>query len=332
MKIDHTYKSRRNSNINYSNGCFFVTIQVAHNLPVLGAIVGEKCILNELGKAVKTALLDLPQKHPELELGQYTVMPNHLHAIFFIKRQITNRKNHLGFLIGRFKGATAFIYGKLKQIGRVPDIGKHLWQNDYWENLVSSAEELRNIDTYIRENAKNWSKARWQAVTTYTLGETMLLNLPKRAFVASQGPATADFVPRRIFISEAGTLVPPPTQEFALISTFTSRQEREVLRRALHKKQRIIHVCPQGIPPQESLSPEQQLALAEKRLLFISPQAPGAKLNKKIATWCNEYVLRHAVEIWVGHLSPNGMLATLMKGLRQESINHSKIPRADTDT
>ena len=40
-------------------------------------------------------------------------------------------------------------------------------------------------------------------------------------------------------------------------------------------------------------------------------------LNKKIATWCNEYVLRHSDEIWVGDISPNGMLATMLKALRR---------------
>lgn len=35
-------KSLRNANINYRNGWFFVTSQVAHNKLILGAIVGEE--------------------------------------------------------------------------------------------------------------------------------------------------------------------------------------------------------------------------------------------------------------------------------------------------
>jgi len=38
-------------------------------------------------------------------------------------------------------------------------------------------------------------------------------------------------------------------------------------------------------------------------------------LNKKVAAWCNEYVLRQAAEIWVGDISPNGMLAMMLRGL-----------------
>ena len=92
-----------------------------------------------------------------------------------------------------------------------------------------------------------------------------------------------------------------------------------MLHRALMKKQSIIHVCPQGIPHACELTPLQQLALEEKRVLFISPQPCGSLLNKKVATWCNEYVLRQAAEIWVGDIIPNGMLAMLIEGLRRES-------------
>lgn len=312
------HKSLRNKNIDYSKGRFFVTVQVAHNASLLGAIVGERSVLNKLGRSVQEVLEALPLKYPELELGEYVIMPNHIHTIFTIHPCATNKENHLGFLVGRFKGAAAFIYVKLRREGKVPDIGEKLWQGDYWDDLISSEDEYWGYVHYIRNNARNWTRDRWGAVTAYMLGEVALLDSPKRAFVASQAGVATDFVPQRIVLSRRGTSV-PPTQEAVLISTFTGRQEREVLRRALMTKQRIIHVCPQGIPNAKELTPLQHLALKEKRLLFISPQPGGSALNKKVATWCNEYVLRHAQEIWVGDISPNGMLATLIEGLRQEA-------------
>ena len=332
MKVRYFHKPLRNKNIDYRKGLFFVTIQVANNKSVLGAIAGERVMLNELGRSVQAVLEGLPLKYPELELGVYVIMPNHIHTIVTIHQRSTNKENHLGFLVGRFKGASAFVYGKFKRAGKVPDIGVHLWQCDYWEDLISSEEEYWGYVQYIRNNPKNWTRDRWGAVTTYMLGEEALLDAPKRAFVASQGYDSIDFVPRRINVSERGTFLPrrsawcnhdakpgvPHGQSPVLISTFTSKQERVVLRRALMKKQSIIHVCPQGIPLEQELSPEQQLALAERRLLFISPQPSGSTLNKKVATWCNEYLLRQAQEIWVGDISPNGMLDVLINALRPE--------------
>ena len=43
----------RNPNIDYERGWFSVTVQVAHNKSVFGAIVGEKCELNALELAVR---------------------------------------------------------------------------------------------------------------------------------------------------------------------------------------------------------------------------------------------------------------------------------------
>ena len=39
--------------INYRNGWFFVTSQVAHNKSIFGVIVGERCELNALGREVE---------------------------------------------------------------------------------------------------------------------------------------------------------------------------------------------------------------------------------------------------------------------------------------
>ena len=139
--MEYFRKSLRNKSIDYRHGLFFVTSQVSWNKSLLGAIVGEKAVLNELGRAIERCWLDLPRKYPELELGEFVFMPNHFHAIVKINHRAGNKTNHLSFLMGRFKGATAYIYGKFKREGKVADIGVHLWQPDYWDDLISSDEE-----------------------------------------------------------------------------------------------------------------------------------------------------------------------------------------------
>ena len=101
-----------------------------------------------------------------------------------------------------------------------------------------------------------------------------------------------------------------------VISTFTSAQEREALRRALSKGRCVIQVAPQGIPREGEISPELLAACREGRALVISPQPPGSRLNKKVATWCNEYVIRHSDELWAGDISPNGMLNAMLGKFR----------------
>ena len=243
-------------------------------------------------------------------------MPNHIHALLRIHWRATNREHHLGFLMSRFKGGTSFIYGKMCREGSLVGVGSSLWQRDYWDDLITSEEEFAGWQKYIRENPANWSRDRYGACTSYMLGDPELLNAPRIAFVASQGFLASNLRPRKYGAAEAAPSDKGPSS--VLISTFTSAQEREALRRALSKGRRIIAVFPQGIPPESELLPGLLAAVRAGSALLLSPQPPGSRLNKKIATWCNEYVLRDADEIWVGDISPNGMLSAMLRGLRGE--------------
>ena len=343
MALPYRHKSLRNPNINYRSGWWAVSIQVAKNKSILGAIVGDKVALNALGRAVEAYWLGLPAKYPELELFDFVVIPNHFHALLRIHYAPTNREHHLGFLMSRFKGGTSFIYGKMRRAGEIEDIGEQLWQRDYWDDLVTSDAEFKGWQKYIRENPANWSSDRYGACTAYSLGDTELLNRPRIAFVASQGFYASDLRPRKIWEADATTKVAGFDKEAGvganrsaeslaganlskgaalaapnapvLISTFTSAQEREALRRALGKKKPLVAVFPAGIPAETELVPGLAVAIREGWALAISPQAPGSRLNKKIATWCNEFLLKNAEEIWVGDVSPNGMLSQMLRGL-----------------
>ena len=328
-------KSLRNVNINYSSGWFFVTSQVAHNKSIFGAIVGEKVVLNELGQRVWEYWQGLPAKYPELEVFESVLMPNHFHALIRIHYRATNREQHLGFLMSRFKGGAGYIYGKMRRAGLVEDIGEHLWQFDYWDDLVTSDDEFAAQAEYIRENPANWSRDRYGVCTSYHFGNLDLLNGQRIAFVASQGFYASELRPRKIWEKRAkarrsdgdsasSMRAASAANTTIIISTFTSAQEREALRRALSKGKRIIQVIPQGIPPESEISPELAAACREGRALLLSPQQSGSRLNKKVATWCNEYVLRHADEIWVGDISPNGMLNAMIKGLGKFINNNGK--------
>ena len=373
----HFRKSLRNSNINYRSGWWSVSIQVAKNKSIFGAIVGVRAVLNALGAAVEAYWRALPLKSPELELFDFVVMPNHFHALLRIHFAPTNREHHLGFLMSRFKGGTSFIYGKMRRAGEIEDIGDQLWQRDYWDDLITSDEEFAGWQKYIRENPANWSSDRYGACTAFTLGDTELLNRPRIAFVASQGFFASELRPRKVWArAEVGPAKAGRSDEGGrggaakagrsdeegregaakaarfdggvgaqgagrsdggdkgglggpqgaaskgaasaarvLISTFTSAQEREALRRTLAKKRPLIAVFPAGIPEAGELDPRLAAAIREGWALAVSPQAPGSRLNKKIATWCNEFLLKNAEEIWVGDLSPNGMLNQMLAGL-----------------
>lgn len=321
--IDGKYRrpQLRNGKINYRFGWFFVTFQVFENKSLLGAIVGENCILNELGLAVKDLIETLSKYNPEVYVDCFVVMPNHVHLVLKIDDRPTNEEHHLGKIMRKLKSLAAREYRLLGSRGVVPCQGSKLWQDNYWEKIVTTHEQLEAIRRYIENNPKSWSTDRFGPVTTFSCGNLALLDEPFVAFVASQGARGDALAPREWArhdglapqewkaLGERGCDPPP------VISTFTSPQEREALRRLLSKKRRIIAVYPGGIPA--VLPPAIAESVDAGRMLLLSPVESGTGVNKQRAIWCNEYVIRRAKQVWCGTITPGGTLELILKGTQQ---------------
>ena len=103
-----------------------------------------------------------------------------------------------------------------------------------------------------------------------------------------------------------------PREKPVIISTFTSAQEREVLRRLIATGRRFIAVYPGGIPA--ALPGSMTESVSAGRALLMSPVESGTGVNKQRAVWCNEYVIKRATKVWCGHVSPGGTLHSILKG------------------
>ncbi|MBR4257867.1 MAG: hypothetical protein IKQ17_02425 [Kiritimatiellae bacterium] len=318
----------RNAKINYKRGTFFVTIQAAFNKTIFGAIVGEKCVLNELGKVVEEALKSLGGRYDGVEIDEYVVMPNHIHFIIKIAGvearhpekavdAASNPNHDLGFVVGRFKSWVSKVYRDMVAEGKAVDVGATPWQRDFWDKLVTTREQLEGYRRYIRENPAKWTRDRFGAVTSYTHGNVALLNAQLVGFVASQGAYASELKPRLLWarykIEETG---PCPREKSPVVSTFTSAQERAVLAKVLASGRRFVKVYPGGIPQPSELDAAIVAACDEGRGLLISPAAPGTGINKQRAVWCNEYILKNAVEVWAGDITPGHTLASLVEALK----------------
>ena len=209
----------RSPYIDYFHGWFFVTFQIARNKSALGAIVGDECVLNELGEAVRNAWQSHPAHAPGLEIFDFQVMPNHFHALVYYH-----------------------------------------------------------------------CPGRGGPGTTRPPSTHLATALSSPLATAPGGLATA---PRPI------------------ISTFTSHYERQLLERCLRSGRRFIWVCPGGIGP--AVRTKAAAALAENRALLLSPVAPDTGVNKQRAIWCNQFVVKNAKEIWLGHIRPGGSLESILK-------------------
>jgi REP element-mobilizing transposase RayT len=310
----------RNGKINYRFGWFFVTFQVFENKSELGAIVGECCVLNALGEAVKNLIETLPKFNHEVFVDAFVVMPNHVHLILKIEDRTTNTDHHLGKIIGKLKSLAAREYRLLKEKGLVRDIGSKLWQANYWEKIITSREQLEAIRTYIVNNPKKWSIDRFGPVTSHSLGNLDLLNEPFVAFVASQeGRQGVTALHPEIGEEQGVTALHPEImgchapQKMPVISTFTSSQERAILRKLISQERRFIAVYPGGIP--KVLPDEIKNLVDSGNALLLSPVESGTGVNKQRAIWCNEYLIRRAQKVWCGYIKPGGTLESILKGI-----------------
>ena len=362
--------SLRSPDINYDKGWFFITFQVAHNKSALGAIVREACVLNALGEAVKTAWITQSEHTPELKCDAFVVMPTHFHASCRIcggavapthdnivgplpprgdlvspniVGPLTPRRGRLGGtlsqIIGQFKSYTTHLYHQMKAAGKCVDIGSRLWQDSFYDNLISTHDELEGVRRYIRENPARWNEDRFGAVTAHSIGNAELLNGQLVAFVASEAPARCqgphDNHPARCQgdydIPSArwprghdnsarcqGDYEKVFSCHGAVISTFTSPEERMVKRMCLQKRHPFIWICPGGIP--EPLPSVITTACKEGRAFVCSPVPSKTGVNKQRAIWCNQYVLQQAKTIWRGTIRPGGSLETLLSTYQSKRI------------
>jgi REP element-mobilizing transposase RayT len=78
-------KAIRLKEYDYSQpGEYFVTICTYNHECVLGTIVKEEMKLSQMGAIAQQCLIETPKHFPNVELDEYVVMPNHVHAIIVI--------------------------------------------------------------------------------------------------------------------------------------------------------------------------------------------------------------------------------------------------------
>lgn len=80
-----------------SNGAYFITICTHNRKHYFGEIVDGKMQLNDIGKLAEQFWLEITNHFSFIELGNFVVMPNHVHGILIIDKTeppATNNHNN----------------------------------------------------------------------------------------------------------------------------------------------------------------------------------------------------------------------------------------------
>ncbi|MDR2835672.1 MAG: transposase [Bacteroidales bacterium] len=189
----HHRRSIRLKGYDYSQaGLYFVTICVQNRSFLFGKIENGKMILNDAGKMVEKWYLELPNKFPDIELGEYVVMPNHFHAIIIntgnpirpdktdnvvvgADTQVCPYDEHIlgEHISGEHTGSplhavvqwfktmstNEYIRG-VKTLNWQP-FNKKLWQRNYYEHIIRNEQSYQNISNYIINNPVKWENDKF---------------------------------------------------------------------------------------------------------------------------------------------------------------------------
>ncbi|GEO19610.1 hypothetical protein CQA01_01440 [Cyclobacterium qasimii] len=127
--------------------------------------------LNEYGKIAHNEWLNTPKIRPNVELGEFVIMPNHIHGIIEIfvtgeshspepkelndcrgvlKTPLQSPSNNIGAMVRGYKSSVT------RQIGLLGFKGK-LWQRNYYEHIIRDEKAFQNISEYIKNNPVKWT-------------------------------------------------------------------------------------------------------------------------------------------------------------------------------
>ena len=74
-----------------NNGTYFITICTQNRHHFFGTIQNQEMQLSEIGKLAVQFWLEIPNHFPFIELGNFVVMPNHVHGILIINHSVETR-------------------------------------------------------------------------------------------------------------------------------------------------------------------------------------------------------------------------------------------------
>jgi REP element-mobilizing transposase RayT len=75
-----------------NNGAYFITICTQNRLHFFGTIQNQEMQLSEIGKFAEQYWYEIPNHFPFIELGNFVVMPNHVHGILIIDKMNDDQK------------------------------------------------------------------------------------------------------------------------------------------------------------------------------------------------------------------------------------------------
>lgn len=138
---------------------------------LFGSVIDGEMRLSLWGEIAHKCWRDLPDHFPNADVDAFVVMPNHVHGIVVITKNIdksdvgarhavplptprrfgTSIPGSLSTIIGAYKSAVTKRINRLRETPNEP-----VWQRNYYETIIRNEPMLNAIRQYIEANPANW--------------------------------------------------------------------------------------------------------------------------------------------------------------------------------
>ena len=157
-------KHPRLDNYDYSSaGAYFITICTQNRRCALSRIVGrglapaEEYTSNEYqikytkyGQIAEQQLLSLESRYPYMKIGQYVIMPNHIHIIMILEEDAgASPRPTIMDIVCAYKSLTT-------RECRKNGFQEKLFQTSFFEHIIRNRQDYDEHMKYIYENPMRW--------------------------------------------------------------------------------------------------------------------------------------------------------------------------------
>lgn len=278
-------------------GIYHVTMVVPNRMSLLGDLViphddPEQAYVarKELGEAILKLMFMIPDYHPEVEIIQFSLMPDHIHFILHVKR--TMNKGIASVVRGFWQGAKKA--GNLYASSILPDnirSDEPEWNPIFTEKPfirpLSCKGQLQSMIRYVQMNPQRLATKRLKpgyfcvqenvqlGEHTYSaVGNIKLLYAEKyapvhvRSIWIKEAEEQGDDKTLRIY---KNACVREAREGTVMVSPYISEHEKTVLEVLIKEKHPVIYIADNGFGRYFKPSDALFDAVAEGRLLILSP-------------------------------------------------------------
>ena len=267
----------------FDRGIYMITLEVEGRRPLLGRLAGEQIAPTPLGEAVADCWRQIPRFHPEIQLLECAMMPDHFHGLLFVRRHMAR---HLGEVVRGFKIGCTKAYRAWS--GGEPCMARDsLFAPGYHDRILTHKGQLETLFRYIRDNPRRLAvrlahpdyftriNALPLAGATYAAyGNPFLLNRPDRLQIQCSRSITPEAL-----AAEQTRLLDAAERGAVLVSPCISPGEKQIARAAMEEGLPLIALMADGFTPKYKPPGRYFDACAAGKLLLLAPVRCGGRFG-----------------------------------------------------